>query len=122
MGCTIFVKLWQFHPEDRTYVHANLNKLGAVPEQGREGVEVSPLYKDAYENVRIEQWQPNASVNLDTTGGGEIFVLEGSATQNQDTLRKHSWLRVPINTKINLVAGPDGAKVWIKTGHLLHLS
>jgi len=24
-GCTIFVKLWQFHPEDRTFIHANRN-------------------------------------------------------------------------------------------------
>ncbi|MGB7300857.1 MAG: cupin domain-containing protein, partial [Burkholderiaceae bacterium] len=28
-GCTIFVKLWQFDPDDRTFVHANRHKLGA---------------------------------------------------------------------------------------------
>jgi len=32
-GCTIFVKLWQFDPDDRTYVHAHLDKLGKVSDR-----------------------------------------------------------------------------------------
>ena len=46
-GCTIFVKLWQFHPDDRTFVHAHLDKLGEVADRTRDGVHVSPLYRDA---------------------------------------------------------------------------
>ncbi len=121
-GCVIFVKLWQFQPDDRTYVHANMNKLGSVAERDRPGVEVSPLYKDAYEDVRFEYWQAGATVKVDTTGGGEVFVLDGSFSENNDELRQHSWLRVPVDSDIEAVAGPDGAKVWIKTGHLRHLS
>ncbi len=121
-GCVIFVKLWQFQPDDRTYVHANMNKLGSVAERDRPGVEVSPLYKDAYEDVRFEYWQAGATVKVDTTGGGEVFVLDGSFSENNDELHQHSWLRVPVDSDIEAVAGPDGAKVWIKTGHLRHLS
>ncbi len=121
-GCVIFVKLWQFQPDDRTYVHANMNKLGSVAERDRPGVEVSPLYKDAYEDVRFEYWQAGATVKVDTTGGGEVFVLDGSFSENNEELHQHSWLRVPVDSDIEAVAGPDGAKVWIKTGHLRHLS
>ena len=120
-GCTIFVKLWQFQPDDRTFVHAQLNKLGSVPDRDRPGAEVSPLYKDTHENVRFEYWNPGASIKTEASGGAEVFVLEGGLTESGEELRKHSWLRVPINSTLNAIAGPVGAKVWVKTGHLQDL-
>jgi len=120
-GCIIFVKLWQFDPDDRTYIHTNLNKLGSVPEQGRPGVSVSPLYKDERENVRFEKWDPDSSVTIDSTKGAEVFVLEGGFEQGGDTLRKHSWLRMPAGESLTATAGPAGASVWIKTDHLAAL-
>jgi len=118
LGCTIFVKLWQFAPEDRTFIHANRYKLGAVPEHNRPGVRVSPLFKDKRENVRFEQWEPGAVVYLDSSGGAEVFVLEGGFAQGDDELRQHSWLRMPVNSETIATAGPYGATVWIKTDHL----
>ncbi|MBX2837844.1 MAG: cupin domain-containing protein [Gammaproteobacteria bacterium] len=117
-GCTIFVKLWQFAPSDRTFVHANRHKLGAVPDRDRPGVNVSPLYEDEVESVRFEHWEPNATVTVDATGGGEIFVLEGGFTEAGDVLREQSWLRVPVGTTIEAIAGARGTDVWIKTNHL----
>ena len=55
---------------------------------------------------------------LDASGGAELFVLEGSIQETVDTLVKHSWLRSSLNSKLKLKAGKNGAKVWIKTGHL----
>ena len=52
-------------------------------------------------------------------GGAEIFVLEGDITEQKDTLTKHSWVRLPINMNANIKAGINGAKVWVKTGHLV---
>lgn len=121
-GCTIFVKLWQFDPEDRTFVHANRHKLGAIPEQGRPGARVSPLYKDDKEDVRFEQWEPGATIEIDSSGGAEIFVLEGDFSQGGDKLRKYSWLRMPAGSNTaSATAGPQGAHVWIKTDHLRQL-
>ena len=117
-GCTIFVKLWQFDPEDRTFVHANRHRLGAVAERGREGVEVSPLYRDAREDVRLERWAPGARVDVDAAGGAELFVLEGGAESGDDRLARHSWLRSPPGSRVRAVAGESGALVWIKSGHL----
>ena len=117
-GCTIFVKLWQFDPEDRTFVHANLSKLGSVAEQGREGVRVSTLYKDDFEEVMLERWAADAQVDIDAPDGAELMVLDGGFVDGDDTLIKHSWLRVPPGGSVDAVAGSGGAKVWIKRGHL----
>ncbi len=120
-GCTIFVKLWQFDPDDRTYIHANRYKLGEVSEQGRPGVSVSPLFKDERENVQFERWDPGATVEIDSSGGAEVFVLEGGFEQAGDALRQHSWLRMPAGSTLKATAGPEGASVWVKTNHLRNL-
>lgn len=118
-GCIIFVKLSQFQADDRTFVHINMNKIGTVSDAERIGVKVSPLYKDAHEDVRIEYWQPNTRIEIDASGGAEFLVLDGEFTESNDKLRKESWLRVPIHTTVIANTGANGAKVWIKTGHLI---
>ena len=121
LGCVIMVKLGQFHPDDRTFVHAHIDKLGAVKDADRPNVKVSPLYRDAREEVSVELWQAGTVVPLDTVGGVEVFVLEGEFTEDADTLQRHSWLRLPSGEAVNVTAGPAGARVWIKRGHLLNL-
>jgi anti-sigma factor ChrR (cupin superfamily) len=117
-GCTIMVKLWQFDPADRTHIRIDINKIGAVAAAERPGVWVTPLFKDAREDVRIERWAPGAAVALGTAGGAELFVLEGGFDEGGQTLRRHSWLRVPDDAPFAARAGAKGARVWIKTGHL----
>lgn len=119
-GCMILVKLWQFDPADRSNVSIDLNKMAAIPERGRPGVSVTPLFKTEKENVRVEHWDPDAVVTVDADGGAEFFVLEGSVEESGDTLRRHSWLRIPSTPQATLHTGADGARVWIKTGHLRH--
>ncbi|MFT6878577.1 MAG: anti-sigma factor ChrR (cupin superfamily) [Granulosicoccus sp.] len=121
LGCTIFVKLWQFQPDDRTFIHANRHKIGSVLDRHRDGVSVSPLYRDAHEDVRFERWMPGVSVEVDATGGAEILVLEGSFIETDDHLEKQSWLRSPVNSTVKAIAGQAGAYVWIKSGHLTSL-
>ena len=121
-GCIIFVKLWQFDPEDRTFIHANLNKLGSVEEASRPNVKASPLFQDDNEDVRFETWAPNSNVEVNASGGAEVFVIEGGFKEGGDELRKHSWLRVPVGGKLIAIAGNTGATVWIKTQHLRQLT
>ncbi len=118
-GCVIFVKLWQFDLSDRTHIRTDMNKVGLISDPERLGVLVSPLYQDHRERVRMEQWEPGSEVKLDTAGGAEIFVLEGGFNQGRDQLETHSWLRIPDSETIMATAGIDGAKVWIKSGHLV---
>jgi anti-sigma factor ChrR (cupin superfamily) len=117
-GCTILVKLWQFDPDDRTHVRIDTTKIGSVADRNREGVAVTPLFKDAREEVRLEQWDPGATVTIEAEGGAEIFVLGGGFAERDEQLRRHSWLRVPIDGRVVAKASSAGARVWIKTGHL----
>jgi anti-sigma factor ChrR (cupin superfamily) len=75
-GCVLFVKLWQFDLEDRKPVRRDAQSLVYVEAQGRPGVEIAALFRDSHEDVRMERWQPNASVVLDLPGGGEFFGIE----------------------------------------------
>ncbi len=117
-GCVIFVKLWQFDMADRTQIMIDMNKNTSVDPAGREGVSVMPLFSDAIETVTMETWTPGAKVDIDLPKGGEFLVLDGGFCETGDDLRKHSWLRLPVRSKLSALAGPKGAKVWMKTGHL----
>jgi len=117
-GCTIFVKLWQMDPADRSHVRIDLNKVGAVADATRPGVSVSPLFRDAHEDVRLETWAPGTTAAVDTAGGAEILVLGGSAEAGGEALGRHSWQRVPDGARLSLTAGPEGARIWVKSGHL----
>ena len=117
-GCTIFVKLFQFDPADRSHVNIDTRLVDAVAPAGRRGVRLIPLFHDGREDVRIEQWQADASVVLDVPGGFEALVLAGSFEEGGETFTQHSWLRLPRGSSLAAVAGAAGARLWIKTGHL----
>ncbi|MEP2978864.1 MAG: cupin domain-containing protein [Lentilitoribacter sp.] len=110
-GCTIFVKLWQFDPNDRTQITIDMN------EQVKE-THNALLFEDAREQVSFQAWQAGEAVSIDLPQGGEFLVLEGGFNEGGEDLRKHSWLRMPQGSQLNATAGNDGAKVWVKTGHL----
>ncbi|MEM7461721.1 MAG: cupin domain-containing protein [Pseudomonadota bacterium] len=111
-GAIIFVKLHQFDPQDRTQVHEKIQSA----------IDVQPLFSDDREAVRVEHWKPNSKTEIDTPGGLELLVLEGSISESGDQLEKWDWLRLPPGARMSAEAGANGAKVWIKSGHLKNLS
>jgi quercetin dioxygenase-like cupin family protein len=120
-GCVLFVKLWQFDLQDRTPVRRNAKALAYRPAQGRPGIETAPLFDDSREEVRIERWQPNASVALDLPGGAEFLVLDGGFDEGGEGFAPQSWLRLPPGGKLRATAGRDGCTLWVKIGHLRHI-
>jgi anti-sigma factor ChrR (cupin superfamily) len=119
-GCTIFVKLWQFQPEDRTQLRLDTTSATFAPVAGRPGVTALPLFADAHERVCLERWLPGTGVALPAPGGIELLVLDGSFTESGETFDVHSWLRLPVGATLSATAGPQGSRVWVKTGHLEH--
>lgn len=117
-GATIFVKLWQFAPEDRTHVVIDMNKMEFVPDATRPSVGVMTLFSDERETVRSEHWEAGAEVTMDVPGGAELLVLDGCLTEGTDTLVKGSWLRLPEAGTLSAIAGENGARIWMKLGHL----
>ncbi len=117
-GCTIFVKLRQFDPADRTGVRLDTNTLPMLDVPGRRGVKASVLFHDQREDVRLEQWSSGAAVALAPEGGMEVLVLEGSFQVAAQIFQPQSWLRLPIGDRLTATAGPDGCRLWVKEGHL----
>jgi len=121
-GCVIFVKLWQFNPEDRVHVRLNMNVMKAVPNNEFLGLAINSLYCDEFEEVSVLDFGPDAEIQLNVEGGAELIVLEGDLQEADDSLVKHSWLRVPAGGKIQAKAGSLGAKIWMKQGHLVRVN
>ena len=117
-GCTIFVKLWQFDLSDRTQLRIDTSTRTFTAARGRPGVETMALFSDAVEEVRLERWAAGSTIDLDLKGGGEFLVLEGSFNERGETFELQSWLRLPAGDRLNASVGPNGCKLWIKTGHL----
>lgn len=115
-GCTIFVKLWQFDPDDRTEVR--LDGADGVFAEVAAGVGRKLLHEDAHEEVVLEDWAPGAEVALDAPGGLEALVVRGGFTEGGEAFAPQSWLRLPKGAASRAIAGPEGARVWIKRGHL----
>ena len=112
-GCTIFVKLWQFDPDDRTQFRVEMaNDLSGG------AVQIQTLHQDARETVRFVMLEPGATLDETPQGGAEILMITGSAIEGGDSLGKGAWLRLPEGAPLTLTAAADGAKLWIKTGHL----
>jgi hypothetical protein len=117
-GCTIFVKLWQFDPADRTSLRLDAATRPYTADPNRHGVQCATLFANAHERVRLEVWAPDTDVRLPACGGVEALVLEGTFVERGETFVRQSWLRLPSGDVLQARAGPNGCRLWMKTGHL----
>jgi hypothetical protein len=116
-GCIIFVKLWQFDMDDRNQFRKTMADELAAPVNG---VATAELHRDTRETVTYSHLGAGATFENNDAGGIEVLVIAGSILENGETLNKGAWLRLPNGVGMTATAGPDGAKIWMKTGHLVH--
>jgi hypothetical protein len=116
LGCTIFVKLWQFDPSDCEQVRLNTSALAFQPPGERPGVSSALLFRDEREEVHLERWLPKEHVEVGFPTGAEILVLDGSFEEGEQRFERLSWLRLPAGDGLRVAAGPSGCKVWMKLG------
>jgi hypothetical protein len=117
-GCTIFVKLWQFEPDDRTPIRIDTSGLAFTASPDLLGVKFAVLYESAGELVLLERWAPVTNIEVPVPGGIELFVLDGSFTEGGEAFTRLSWLRLPAGATLQANTGPAGCKLWVKSGHL----
>jgi len=115
-GCTLFVKLWQFAPDDLESVRINTRSAayrpGLVP-----GLTVLPLHEHAGVSTALVRWAPQTRFNTHThPGGEEILVLEGVFRDEDGEYPAGSWLRNPRWSRHTPYTGPEGALIYVKVG------
>lgn len=105
-GCVIFVRLRQFHAQDRQALVMQL------PAQG------GTLFENDHERVWLEALQPGESCRWDSGRGLELLVLAGQLHGAAGSLPAWSWMRLPAGQAVELKAGSEGARVWLKEAAL----
>jgi anti-sigma factor ChrR (cupin superfamily) len=116
-GCTLFVKLRQFDPDDRARVV--IDTYSTPWRQGLvSGLTVMPLHAFGTEGVALVRWAPGTVFKPHTHfGGEEVLVLEGVFEDEYGSYPEGSWLRSPSMSKHHPFS-KEGATIWVKTGHL----
>jgi anti-sigma factor ChrR (cupin superfamily) len=118
-GCTIFVRLWQFRADDRDQTVRRPGEGKKVaPRAGAAAATV--LFDDAHEEVRFEDWRAGADVTVENARGLEFLLLSGGLSIDGETLEPQAWGRLPAGTALRARVSGEGARVWMKSGPLMH--
>jgi anti-sigma factor ChrR (cupin superfamily) len=117
-GALLFVKRLQLRTADteRVVIDARAARWyqGLVP-----GLTVLPLHEHDSEHVALVRWAPSTTFRRHHHWGGEeILVLGGVFEDEHGRYPQGSWLRSPHMSEHNPFTGPDGALIYVKTGHL----
>ena len=117
-GCTLFVKLRQFHPEDLATVRIDTQTADWYP--GRvPGLSVMPLHEFDGVGSALVRWAPNTVFNPHVhPGGEEILVLEGVFHDEHGAYGAGTWIRSPRYSRHAPFTKSEGALIYVKTGHL----
>lgn len=100
--------------DDDHYVRANTR-----PWQQSRGRGVLPLFEGPGERVSLQRLDPGETPSGADAGGAELLVLAGGLRFDGKACPGGSWIRVPTGAHPDLVAGAEGATVYLKTGHLV---
>lgn len=115
-GCTLFVKLNQFLPDDQETVRVNTNKTAWRPGQG--GLQVMPLHQYDVEHTALVKWPANERFTPHRHfGGEEILVLSGTFCDEHSEYPTGTWLRSPHMSEHHPFVVEDTV-ILVKVGHL----
>lgn len=117
-GCTIFVKLWQFDPDDHAQFALDLASVTLAADPAQPGIARAILHERPDELVQLERWDSGAVRRFDPQGGMELLILDGSIVWQGQEYSKHDWIRLPCDWSGSAEAGPQGARLWVKSRHL----
>lgn len=102
-GCVIWVKLRQFHPEDRRPLVAD---TALVPP--REGVASRVLHEHEGERVQVQAAAAGVRVSVpESPCVQELLVLEGTLRWDGERLTPWAWLRLPAGRGGALTVAED---------------
>lgn len=116
VGCTLFVKLGHFHPDDLAVVRVNTRQQPWLPGHGR--LTVLPLHSFQTEHTALVFWPAGEKfVPHRHWGGEEILVLSGRFCDEFGEYPAMTWLRSPHLSQHHPFVHQDTV-ILVKTGHL----
>lgn len=115
-GAVIFVKLWQMAANDSARVR--IDTCDPANWHLQDGREICPLFTNATEQVSLQSLRPKEALLPVPVEGAELLVLNGWMVASGQLYACGSWLRLPAGEYPDLVAGPLGATVYLKTGRM----
>jgi anti-sigma factor ChrR (cupin superfamily) len=119
-GCTLFVKLRQFHPEDTSRIQIDTTKAAWYPGLVK-GLTVMPLHEYDGVGTALVRWAPQTVFKPHVhPGGEEILVLKGVFHDEHGSYPEGTWIRSPRYSQHAPFTKSEGALIYVKTGHLDH--
>lgn len=111
-GCTIFVKLRQFHDDDLQQFAVDTGDDALWDE------DVLRLHVFGRERITMQNLADGATLPIDAEAGGtELLVIDGALGLEGETFPAWSWLRFPAGDAVTLTA-TAATRLWVKSGHL----
>ena len=83
------------------------------------GVQCQPLHSASGIDTQLLRFAPGTVQSAQQHEGGfELLLLEGQLHDAHGSYAAGTWLRYPRGSSTAFSAGPAGAQVFIKTGHI----
>ena len=117
-GCVILVKLHQFDKGDTAQVVIDTRDPD-LPSESVPGLTATYLHQFQEERVILVRWEPNTPFKEHTHHGGEeVFVIEGSFSDEYGDYPAGSWVRYPDQSSHTAFTRDEGTLLFLKAGHL----
>ncbi len=116
-GCLLFVKLWQFAPDDKARVVIDTN-AGPWQSNGCEGAALKRLHEFDGESTLLMRFPPGVQIAHHVHEvGQELLILDGIFSDESGDYPKGTWVRFPAGSAHAPFSGP-GCTLLAKAGHL----
>lgn len=112
-GATLFVKLCQMQASESTAVRIDTHDPANWSQE--DGRQVCKLFADGSEDVRLLRLTPGQPWVTHPSAGTELLVLDGALAEAAQSHERGSWLRLPAHLCPEMVAGDQGATIYVKT-------
>lgn len=117
-GCTLFVKLCYFDPQDNQQLLIRTTEQSWLPGLV-EGLKVMPLHSFEGQHTALVKWRRHTKFRPHQHWGGEeILVIEGEFSDEQGNYPALSWIRNPHLSQHSPFVKNSETIILVKTGHL----
>jgi anti-sigma factor ChrR (cupin superfamily) len=116
-GCTLFVKLRQFAPDDLKRVVIDTSNAEFAPGK-TDAYDELMLHQHGAERIYLLRWHAGKSFPKHVhRGGEEIFILSGRYADEHGSYPAGTWVRAPVGSWHTPIE-TEGALFYAKLGHL----